>query len=115
MIDRFAAQGIVGLLAREKPAARVPPFAVVRVGVVDIHAPGVNIKSAWNSGNTRTISGTSMASPHVAGAAALALEAAPGSSPADLESALEADATLDAVRDLRDTANRLLFVRREPD
>ncbi len=40
---------------------------------VDIAAPGVCIFSAWKNGGTNTISGTSMASPHVAGAAALYL------------------------------------------
>jgi len=38
---------------------------------VDGYAPGVAIKSAWLNGGTNTISGTSMASPHVAGVAAL--------------------------------------------
>jgi len=40
---------------------------------VAIAAPGVSILSTWNDGATNTISGTSMASPHVAGAAALFL------------------------------------------
>jgi subtilisin family serine protease len=38
---------------------------------VDGYAPGVSIKSAWYTGGTNTISGTSMASPHVAGVGAL--------------------------------------------
>lgn len=40
---------------------------------VDIAAPGVSIKSAYKNGGTATLSGTSMATPHVAGAAALTI------------------------------------------
>lgn len=39
-------------------------------GCVEVYAPGVNVTSAWIYGGTNTISGTSMASPHVAGVAA---------------------------------------------
>jgi subtilisin family serine protease len=57
---------------------------------VDIFAPGSSITSAWYTGTTatNTISGTSMASPHVAGAAALYLQGAPSASPATVTNAL---------------------------
>jgi subtilisin family serine protease len=50
---------------------------------VDIFAPGSNITSAWytSATATNTISGTSMASPHVAGIAALAFSASPSANP----------------------------------
>jgi len=57
--------------------------------VVDVTAPGVHILSDWNNGGLNTISGTSMAAPHVAGAAALVLGANPSLTPAQVRSLLE--------------------------
>ena len=63
---------------------------------VDIWAPGVNILSTRNGGGTTTMSGTSMASPHGAGGAALYLSSHTGASPGDVEGALESAATTTA-------------------
>jgi subtilisin family serine protease len=63
----------------------------------DIFAPGANITSSWLNGGTNTISGTSMASPHVAGAAALYLAANPTAAPAAVASALVASGTTGKV------------------
>ncbi|MCE7080309.1 S8 family serine peptidase [Streptomyces sp. ST2-7A] len=59
--------------------------------VVDLFAPGQAITAPWHTGDgaTNTISGTSMASPHVAGAAALVLADAPGASPAQVWNTLD--------------------------
>jgi subtilisin family serine protease len=57
---------------------------------VDWFAPGVSITSAWYTSNTatNTISGTSMATPHTAGVAALYLQGSPSASPATVRNAL---------------------------
>ena len=60
---------------------------------VDIWAPGVNVLSTWAGGGYNTISGTSMASPHVTGGGALYLSGHSGASPALVEAALTGAAT----------------------
>uniref|UniRef100_A0AAU2JI46 S8 family peptidase n=1 Tax=Streptomyces sp. NBC_00049 TaxID=2903617 RepID=A0AAU2JI46_9ACTN len=81
--------------------------------VVDLYAPGSEITSTWKDSDTavKTISGTSMAAPHVAGAAALYLAANPSATPADTAAALTGAATAGAIKNPSSgTANKLLKV-----
>ncbi len=80
---------------------------------VDIIAPGVCINSTWMLGGYNSISGTSMASPHVAGAAALYKANNPGASPTAVKSALQNAGTLDwnNADDGDSTKERLLDAR----
>lgn len=78
---------------------------------VDLFAPGVGITSAWSSGDsaTNSISGTSMASPHAAGVAALYLADHPDATPAQVGDALVDNATNDKVQDpMAGSPNKLL-------
>ena len=80
--------------------------------VVDIFAPGSSIVSAWNTSNTATatLSGTSMATPHVTGVAARFLQSNPGSTPAQVRNAIVNAATTNHLSGIPSgTANRLLF------
>ena len=79
---------------------------------LDLFAPGVNITSTWYTSNTATsmLSGTSMATPHVAGAAALYLSTQPGRTPADVATALTGNSTTNKVADPgTGSPNRLLY------
>jgi subtilisin family serine protease len=60
---------------------------------VDIWAPGVSILSTRKGGGTTTMSGTSMAAPHVAGGGALYLSSITGASPTAVENELKFKAT----------------------
>jgi subtilisin family serine protease len=78
---------------------------------VDWFAPGVGITSAWYTSTTatNTISGTSMATPHTAGVAALYLQSSPSATPQQVRDALFAAATKSIVTSSKTANNHLLF------
>ena len=79
----------------------------------DIFAPGESILSSYNTSDTATatLSGTSMATPHVAGGAALILSANPGMNPAQVAATMFANATPNVITNPgAGSPNRLLFV-----
>ncbi|WP_420128370.1 S8 family serine peptidase [Longimicrobium sp.] len=79
---------------------------------VDLFAPGSDITSAWWNSNTavNTISGTSMATPHVAGVAALYLQGSPAATPAAVASAVVGSTSTGRVADAgTGSPNKLLF------
>lgn len=124
-----AGNGFLGLFALDactQSPARVPAAITVsatnssdakpswanRGTCVDVFAPGISIPSTWNTSDTatNTISGTSMATPHVAGAAALYLATHPGDTPAQVQAAIIANATTGVVTSPGSgSPNRLLY------
>ncbi|MFF9359518.1 S8 family serine peptidase [Streptomyces sp. NPDC014741] len=81
--------------------------------IVDIYAPGSDITSSWNDSDdaSNTISGTSMATPHVVGAAAVYLSGHPDATPDEVATALTEGATPDAISNATEgTPNKLLKI-----
>ena len=78
---------------------------------VNLFAPGSGITSAWHTSNTaiNTISGTSMAAPHVAGAAALFLESNTNATAQAVYDALTTNSTKNKVTSSNTTNNHLLY------
>ena len=77
---------------------------------VELYAPGGSITSTWLNGGTNTISGTSMASPHVAGVAALYLASNASATPATVSAWIINNATTGVITgNVGATPNRLLY------
>jgi subtilisin family serine protease len=105
---RVAAAITVGSTTRTDARSSFSNFG----SVVDVFAPGSAILSAWYTSNsaTATLSGTSMAAPHVAGVAARILQSNPGASPATVRNEIVNTATAGVLSGIpTGTANRLLF------
>ncbi|MFA9431758.1 S8 family peptidase [Egicoccus sp. AB-alg2] len=80
---------------------------------VNLFAPGQSITAPWHTTDTatNTISGTSMAAPHVAGVAALYLQGAPNASPSTVNTAILNNATTGTLGNLAGSPNRLVYSR----
>lgn len=81
--------------------------------IVKVFAPGSSITSAWWTSTTsiNTISGTSMASPHVAGAAALLLQANPTATAQQIYDLISTNSTKNKITNSNSVNNHLLFTR----
>lgn len=85
--------------------------------VLDIFAPGVSVTSAWIGSNTatNTISGTSMATPHVTGVAALYLQYQPQAQTLDVNNAIVGSATVNRIVNPGQNSPNLLLKTMEDD
>lgn len=113
-VDNPAACPSLLAVAAVHRARRIASFSgrqMDDIGEVNLSAPGVGVHSAWTGGGFRTLSGTSMAAPHVAGVAALYLEEQPALSGPDLRRALQTRAL--PLGDVRDFGSGLVQARAE--
>lgn len=90
---------------------QVPAFSSYGQGM-DLYAPGVDITSTWLGGGTYTMSGTSVAGAHVAGAAALYLSGHRSATPKQVSEALDGGAVVGTLTGVPDdgTPNKLLQI-----
>ena len=102
----------VAAVRRGRQVASFSGRQMDETGEVNLSAPGVGVHSAWTGGGFRSLSGTSMAVPHVAGVAALYLEERPSLSALDLRRALESRAR--SLGDSRDYGRGLVQATEGP-
>jgi serine protease AprX len=82
-------KGLASFSSIGPASGRLSPGTTIRLTKPDVSAPGVNIFSSVVGGGFGGLSGTSMASPHVAGMAALMLQKAPKATPMRIKKLLE--------------------------
>ncbi|CAN5175589.1 hypothetical protein BH09PAT2_BH09PAT2_03460 [soil metagenome] len=104
--------GIDGIISVAASTRQDQPSNISNTGpCVDIYAPGKDIYSTWLNNEYEIISGTSMATPHVSGVAALYLQDHPGAYPAEVEEAIKTAAEKDIMTGVpTDTVNSLLNI-----
>ncbi len=106
-VSPASASGVITVAASDKTDTRA---SFSNYGsCVETYAPGVSVTSAWPDGGTRTVSGTSMASPHVAGVMALYKSSGDASS-STVNGWIVNNATTNVIKsNPSKTPNRLLF------